>query len=58
MLTGWGAFMKEDGNAPEQADGIVSKPPRSRELREMLSRFHPDPSNAKKHPMKTSSVGV
>jgi hypothetical protein len=50
--------MKEDGNAPEQADGIVSKPPRSRELREMLSRFHRDPSNAKKHPMKISPVGV
>ena len=33
MLTGWGAFMKEDGNAPELVDGIVSKPPRSRELR-------------------------
>jgi CheY-like chemotaxis protein len=41
MLTGWGAFMKEDGNAPEQVDGIISKPPRSRELREMLSRFKP-----------------
>ena len=39
MLTGWGAFMKEDGNAPEQIDGIVSKPPRSRELREVLSRL-------------------
>ncbi len=41
MLTGWGAFMKEDGNAPEQVDGILSKPPRSRELREVLSRFSP-----------------
>jgi signal transduction histidine kinase/uncharacterized membrane protein affecting hemolysin expression len=39
MLTGWGAFMKEDGNAPELVDGILSKPPRSRELREMLSRL-------------------
>ena len=39
MLTGWGAFMKEDGNTPEQIDGIVSKPPRSRELREVLSRL-------------------
>jgi signal transduction histidine kinase/CheY-like chemotaxis protein/uncharacterized membrane protein affecting hemolysin expression len=58
MLTGWGAFMKEDGNTPEQVDGIVSKPPRSRELREMLSRFHPDPRNAKKYPMKISVVGI
>jgi signal transduction histidine kinase/CheY-like chemotaxis protein len=39
MLTGWGAFMKEDGNTPEQVDGIISKPPRSRDLREMLSRL-------------------
>ena len=39
MLTGWGAFMKEDGTAPEQIDGIVSKPPRSRELRQVLSQF-------------------
>lgn len=41
MLTGWGAFMKEDGAAPEQVDGIISKPPRSRELRELLSQFSP-----------------
>jgi signal transduction histidine kinase/AmiR/NasT family two-component response regulator/HAMP domain-containing protein len=47
MLTGWGAFMKEDGNAPEQVDGIVSKPPRSRELREILSRFSPRKNGVK-----------
>ncbi|HSY19874.1 MAG TPA: ATP-binding protein [Candidatus Acidoferrales bacterium] len=39
MLTGWGAFMKEDGDAPTQVDSIISKPPRSKELREVLSRF-------------------
>jgi signal transduction histidine kinase/HAMP domain-containing protein/ActR/RegA family two-component response regulator len=39
MLTGWGAFMKDDDNAPEQVDGIISKPPRSRDLREILSRL-------------------
>jgi hypothetical protein len=38
MLTGWGAFMKEDGSGPEDVDGVLSKPPRSRELREMLRR--------------------
>ncbi len=38
MLTGWGAFMKQDGSAPAQVDGVLSKPPRSRELREMLNR--------------------
>lgn len=37
MLTGWGAFMKEDGAAPQEVDGVLSKPPRSRELREVLS---------------------
>ncbi|HUA38331.1 MAG TPA: ATP-binding protein [Candidatus Sulfopaludibacter sp.] len=40
MLTGWGAFMKEDGNTPEEVDSVISKPPRARELREVLSRFH------------------
>ncbi|HTB84685.1 MAG TPA: ATP-binding protein [Candidatus Sulfotelmatobacter sp.] len=39
MLTGWGAFMKEDGDAPAQVDSILSKPPRFKELREVLSRF-------------------
>lgn len=41
MLTGWGAFIKEDGSGPEEVDGILSKPPRSRELREILRRFSP-----------------
>ena len=41
MLTGWGAFMKEDGSGPTEVDGILSKPPRSRELREMLRRLNP-----------------
>ena len=38
LLTGWGAFMKEDGEVPPQVDGILSKPPRSREIREALER--------------------
>ena len=38
MLTGWGAFMKEDGEVPPQVDGILSKPPRSKEIRETLQR--------------------
>ena len=41
LLTGWGAFMGEAGNAPAQVDGIISKPPRPRELRETLSRLYP-----------------
>jgi len=39
MLTGWGAFMKEEGSAPTQVDAVLSKPPRSREIRETLSRL-------------------
>ena len=38
LLTGWGAFMKADGELPAQIDGVLSKPPRSRELRETLTR--------------------
>jgi signal transduction histidine kinase/HAMP domain-containing protein len=38
MLTGWGTFMKEDGDMPDQISGILTKPPRSHELREMLRR--------------------
>lgn len=41
MLTGWGAFMKDDTAAPVQVDSVLSKPPRSKELRETLSRFAP-----------------
>ena len=41
MLTGWGAFMKEEGSAPQLVDIIISKPPRSQALREVLSRFQP-----------------
>jgi signal transduction histidine kinase/CheY-like chemotaxis protein/HAMP domain-containing protein len=39
MLTGWGSFMKEDGDLPDQVSGILTKPPRSNELREMLRRL-------------------
>jgi signal transduction histidine kinase/ActR/RegA family two-component response regulator len=38
MLTGWGTYMKEDGDMPDQVNGILTKPPRSNELREMLQR--------------------
>jgi len=30
--------MKEDGDMPDQVSGILTKPPRSNELREMLQR--------------------
>lgn len=38
MLTGWGAIMKDDGDMPAQVDGLLSKPPRIGELREMLAK--------------------
>ena len=41
LLTGWGAFMKQDGDLPAQVDGVLSKPPRARELRETLKRLAP-----------------
>lgn len=41
MLTGWGAFMKDDDSSPGQADALLSKPPRSKEIRETLSRLVP-----------------
>jgi CheY-like chemotaxis protein len=41
MLTGWGTFMKEDDSAPADLDALLSKPPRSKELRETLARLAP-----------------
>jgi CheY-like chemotaxis protein len=48
MLTGWGAFMKEDGSPPTHVDGVLSKPPRSRELRETLRRLTPAPKGSRR----------
>ena len=48
MLTGWGAFMKDEGSTPTQVDGVLSKPPRSRELRETLSRLAPARTGSRK----------
>ncbi len=38
MLTGWGAFLKNDGDVPTEVDGVLSKPPRIKEIRSMLRR--------------------
>jgi signal transduction histidine kinase/ActR/RegA family two-component response regulator/HAMP domain-containing protein len=38
MLTGWGAFMKEDNDLPMHVDGLLGKPPRIGEVRAMLRR--------------------
>ncbi len=39
MLTGWGAFIKGGVTAPADFDGVLSKPPRLRQVREMLRRI-------------------
>jgi YesN/AraC family two-component response regulator len=49
MLTGWGAFMKEDDALPSQVDGVLSKPPRSREIRETLRRIASEQSDNHKN---------
>ena len=54
MLTGWGAFMKEDGSAPTDVDCVISKPPRSRELHNMLRRY----GTPKKRRVHNSALAV
>jgi len=39
MLTGWGAFMQTDSDMPLHVDGVLSKPPRAKELHAMLGRL-------------------
>ena len=53
MLTGWGAFMKEDGSPPTHVDGVLSKPPRSRELRETLRRLTPPREDSRRASAKS-----
>jgi CheY-like chemotaxis protein len=38
MLTGWGALMKAQGDTPAQVDGVLSKPPRIGEIRQLLTK--------------------
>lgn len=39
MLTGWGAFMKDNEDMPIYVDGVLSKPPRANELNSMLGKL-------------------
>jgi CheY-like chemotaxis protein len=39
MLTGWGTMMKDQGEMPAQVDVVMSKPPRLKELGELLARL-------------------
>jgi signal transduction histidine kinase/ActR/RegA family two-component response regulator len=45
MLTGWGAFLKDDGALPPHIDGFLSKPPRIQEIRSMLHHLRPNKSS-------------
>ena len=48
MLTGWGAFMKQDNDLPMHVDGLLSKPPRIGDIRAMLRRVVHRPNHRKK----------
>ena len=48
MLTGWGAFMKQDNDLPMHVDGLLSKPPRIGDIRAMLRRVVRRPNHRKK----------
>ena len=37
LLTGWGQRLLDDGDIPPNVDGVLSKPPRIRELRQMFT---------------------
>jgi signal transduction histidine kinase/ActR/RegA family two-component response regulator len=39
MMTGWGTMMKEDGESTPEVDALIGKPPRMRELNELLLRL-------------------
>jgi CheY-like chemotaxis protein len=38
LLTGWGQRLAPDGDSPVQADFVLSKPPKLRDLREVLAK--------------------
>jgi CheY-like chemotaxis protein len=39
MLTGWGTMMKDDGETAPEVDALLGKPPRIRELNDLLLRL-------------------
>jgi len=56
MLTGWGAFVQDCMTAPSDFDGILSKPPRHREIREMLRRVIGSPVKKQRKSMAKQSA--
>lgn len=45
MLTGWGALMKEDRESVPEVDALMGKPPRIKELNELLLRLTASETN-------------
>jgi hypothetical protein len=39
MMTGWGTFMEDEGETPLPVDAVVGKPPRMRELNDLVLRM-------------------
>jgi DNA-binding NtrC family response regulator len=38
MMTGWGTIMREEGETASEVDAVIGKPPRMRELNDLLLR--------------------
>jgi CheY-like chemotaxis protein len=38
MMTGWGTIMREEGETTSEVDAVIGKPPRMKELNELLLR--------------------
>lgn len=43
LLTGWGQRLVAEGDIPPHVDHVLNKPPKLRDLREVLSRCQPQP---------------
>jgi signal transduction histidine kinase/ActR/RegA family two-component response regulator/HAMP domain-containing protein len=56
MLTGWGAFIKDGETVLSDFDGILSKPPHLREMREMLRRVVGRPAKNRKKTSPTQGA--
>jgi DNA-binding NtrC family response regulator len=38
MMTGWGTIMREEGETALEVDAVIGKPPRMKELNDLLHR--------------------
>jgi signal transduction histidine kinase/CheY-like chemotaxis protein len=47
MMTGWGTIMREEGETASEVDAVIGKPPRMRELNDLLLRV----TASGKHPV-------